>query len=103
MMPGAVLTTIHRRSGRKILSTQIRHFRNFERAKKALQNAYKRALTRWCVDKLPDKPAAWLTTVAKRHVLNVLRRVAKTAINSEEIIDTLEAAVLTLDVDETIH
>ena len=33
----------------------------------------------------------------------MLRRVAKTAINSEEIIDTLEAAVLTLDVDETIH
>jgi predicted RNA polymerase sigma factor len=45
MMPGAVVTTIHRRSGRKILSTLIRHFRNFERAKEALQNAYKKALT----------------------------------------------------------
>jgi len=58
MMPGAVLTTIHRRSGRKILSSLIRHFRNFERAKEALQNAYKRALTRRRVDKLQDKPAA---------------------------------------------
>ena len=43
-----------------------------------------------------------LTTVAKQHVLNVLRRVAKTAVTSEEIIDTLEAGVLTLDVDEII-
>lgn len=103
MMPGAVLTTIHRRGGSKILSTLIRHFRNFNRPKEALHNAYNKALTRWRVDKLPDQPAAWLPTVAERHALNVLRRVAKIAINSEEIIDTLEAAVLTPDVDETIH
>ncbi len=36
------------------------------------------ALTRWSRDGVPENPAAWLTSVAKRHSINVLRHYAVT-------------------------
>jgi RNA polymerase sigma-70 factor, ECF subfamily len=91
MMLGTALSTIHRREGGKILAVLIRHFRDFDRAEEALQIAYEKALTRWREDGLPDNPAAWLTTVAKRNALDELRRDAKTVINSEDVIEALPA------------
>ncbi len=102
MMLGTALTVIHRREGGKILAVLIRYFRDFDRAEEALQAAYEKALTRWRIDGLPDNPAAWLTTVARRHALDGLRRDAKTALNSEEIIAALEANNLNLEADEII-
>ena len=100
MILGTVLATIHRREGGKILAVLIRHFRDFDRAEEALQIAYEKALTRWRVDGLPDNPAAWLTTVAKRHALDELRRDAKTVINSEDVINALRANEFDLCGDE---
>ena len=100
MMLGTALATIHRREGGKILAVLIRHFRDFDRAEEALQIAYEKALTRWRVDGLPDNPAAWLTTVAKRHALDELRRDAKTVINSEDVINALRANEFDLGGDE---
>jgi RNA polymerase sigma-70 factor, ECF subfamily len=103
MILGSALNTIHRREGGKILAVLIRHFRDFDRAEEALQIAYEKALTRWRVDGLPDNPAAWLTTVAKRHAVDELRRDAKTVINSAAVIDALPANEFDPDGDETIQ
>jgi hypothetical protein len=103
MILGTALSTIHRREGGKILAVLIRHFRDFDLAEEALQIAYEKALTRWRVDGLPDNPAAWLTTVAKRHALDELRRDAKTVINSEDVIDALPANEFDPGGDEAIQ
>lgn len=63
----------------------------------------KKILTRWRVDWLPDNPAAWLTTGAKRHALDELRRDAKIVINSEEVIDALSANEFGLAGDEALR
>jgi RNA polymerase sigma-70 factor (ECF subfamily) len=39
-----------------------------------VQDAYARALTSWATDGLPARPGAWLTTVARRRALDLLRR-----------------------------
>jgi RNA polymerase sigma-70 factor (ECF subfamily) len=39
-----------------------------------VQDAYVRALESWTRDGVPAKPGAWLTTVARRRALNLIRR-----------------------------
>ena len=39
-----------------------------------MQDAYVQALRAWERDGLPDRPGAWLTTVARRNALNLMRR-----------------------------
>jgi RNA polymerase sigma factor (sigma-70 family) len=45
-------------------------------AEECVQDAYAQALTTWTNGGVPLKPAAWLTTVARRRALDVLRREA---------------------------
>ena len=39
-----------------------------------MQDAYVQALRTWGRDGVPDRPGAWLTTVARRKALNLMRR-----------------------------
>ena len=52
----------------------IRAFRDFDIAEEVLQDAFATALDRWRRDGIPDNPAAWLTTAAKRRAIDRLRR-----------------------------
>jgi len=54
----------------------VRVTRDLDLAKECAQDAFARALTAWPVDGVPDRPGAWLTTVARRRALDVLRREA---------------------------
>jgi DNA-directed RNA polymerase specialized sigma24 family protein len=47
---------------------------DFAAAEDLVQDAVEAALTRWPVDGIPDRPDAWLFTVARRRGLDVLRR-----------------------------
>lgn len=58
----------------QILAALIASFRDFELAEDALQDAIVTALDRWPRDGVPDNPAAWLTTVARRKAIDRLRR-----------------------------
>jgi RNA polymerase sigma-70 factor (ECF subfamily) len=49
---------------------------DFDLAEEIVQDAIVVALERWPRDGMPDEPAAWLFTVAKRRALNRLRRAA---------------------------
>jgi RNA polymerase sigma-70 factor (ECF subfamily) len=48
--------------------------RNLDVAEECVQEAYATALVVWARDGVPANPSAWLTTVAKRRAVDVLRR-----------------------------
>jgi RNA polymerase sigma-70 factor (ECF subfamily) len=58
----------------RIVATLIRTTGDWDLAEDAVADATERALTRWPQDGIPDNPAAWLTTTARRRAVDVLRR-----------------------------
>ena len=64
----------HRREWAYVLAATVRVTRDLEGAEEAVQDAYVQALSSWRQDGVPARPGAWLTTVARRNALNVLRR-----------------------------
>ena len=52
----------------------MRVVRDIDVAEEAVQDAYVQALRRWERDGIPDRPGAWLTTVARRTGLNLVQR-----------------------------
>ena len=57
-----------------MLATLVGYLRDFEVAEDALQEAFLAAVNQWPREGLPDRPGAWLTTVARRRGLDALRR-----------------------------
>jgi RNA polymerase sigma-70 factor (ECF subfamily) len=57
-----------------VLAATVRVTRDLDAAEEAVQEAYVQALGTWERDGVPAKPGAWLTTVARRIALNMLRR-----------------------------
>lgn len=68
------IDAIQRGEGGRILAGLIRFCGDFDRAEDALQEAYTRALTTWPESGIPSKPAAWLTTVARRAAVDFARQ-----------------------------
>ncbi|WP_318306284.1 RNA polymerase sigma factor [Amycolatopsis solani] len=56
-----------------MLAATVRVSRDLDEAEEAVQDAYLQALERWARDGVPDRPGAWLTTVARRTALNGVR------------------------------
>ncbi len=63
----------------QVLATVVRVARDFDIAEDCVQDAFAQALQRWSRDGIPDRPGAWLTTVAVREVLQAKRRAATAA------------------------
>ena len=64
----------HRREWAFVLAATVRVTRDLDLAEECVQDAYAQALTVWPGAGVPVKPGAWLTTVARRRALDVLRR-----------------------------
>ncbi len=64
----------HRREWAYVLAATVRVTRDLDAAEEAVQDAYVQALRTWEADGVPLRPGAWLTTVARRSALNVMRR-----------------------------
>jgi RNA polymerase sigma-70 factor (ECF subfamily) len=73
--------------GARVLAGLIRRFGDFELAEDALQDAFAKALEVWPAQGLPAAPAAWLTTVAQRRSLDLLRRRHSGPLYTEEVPD----------------
>lgn len=58
----------------RIVAALIRTTGDWDLAEDAVADAAERALQRWTVDGVPDNPAAWLMTTARRRAIDVLRR-----------------------------
>jgi RNA polymerase sigma-70 factor (ECF subfamily) len=57
-----------------VLAATVRVARDLDLAEECVQEAYVAALCAWTRDGVPERPAAWLTTTAKRKALDALRR-----------------------------
>lgn len=68
--------------GGRVLATLIRLTRDIGHAEDALQEASIAALQTWPTEGIPQKPGAWLLTVARRKALDRIRR--ETARTSKE-------------------
>jgi RNA polymerase sigma-70 factor (ECF subfamily) len=80
-----IVEDIVRNDGARVLAGLIRLAGDFETAEDALQEAYARALAVWPSEGIPDRPAAWLNTVARRIVLDRLRRTRRTTDLPEDL------------------
>ena len=58
----------------RIVASLLRTTGDWDLAEDCAQDATERALLTWPRDGVPDNPAAWLTSVARRRALDVLRR-----------------------------
>jgi RNA polymerase sigma factor (sigma-70 family) len=57
-----------------VLAATIRVAGDIDLAEECVQDAFSKALTTWPKTGIPDRAGAWLTTVARRRVIDVLRR-----------------------------
>lgn len=68
------LADVHRREWGVLLAVAAMAARDFDLAEECVQDAFAAALERWQLEGIPDHPAAWLTTVARRKVVDAVRR-----------------------------
>jgi RNA polymerase sigma-70 factor (ECF subfamily) len=69
----AIESIFHEESGR-IIATLIRLCGSFDRAEDAIQDAFASALVSWSEKGIPQNPAAWITAVAQRRLIDQSRR-----------------------------
>jgi RNA polymerase sigma-70 factor (ECF subfamily) len=86
-----VLDLIFRRERPQILAVLIRLTGDFSAAEDALQEAFAEALRRWPQEGVPPNAGAWITTVARRRAIDVVRR-ARTFRRKSEALERLQAA-----------
>jgi RNA polymerase sigma-70 factor, ECF subfamily len=69
-----VLDEIYRRDWGQMLATLIRQVRDIDLAEDALMDAFADAADQFPRDGVPDNPAAWITTAARRRAVDRLRK-----------------------------
>ncbi len=70
----AAVADAHRREWAFVLAATVRVARDLDLAEECVQDAYARALATWGSRGVPASPGAWLTTVARRRAVDLLRR-----------------------------
>jgi RNA polymerase sigma-70 factor, ECF subfamily len=113
MLLNKTLDALHRQESGKILAGLIRrigsisgrsNIASFDIAQDSLQAAFEKALMQWPRNGMPDKPAAWLTTVARNAAMDKLRRDSKLLPDSEALLETLAAPeAASQEEDEATH
>ncbi len=92
---GEIERTFRDESG-KVLSGLVRVCGDIELAHDAVQDAFVVALARWPDEGIPDRPAAWLTTVARNKAIERLRR-ARTHVRRSADLQALARTERALD------
>jgi RNA polymerase sigma factor (sigma-70 family) len=72
----AAVADAHRREWGFVLAATVRVTGDIDLAEECVQDAYARALTAWPNGGVPAKPGAWLTTVARRRAIDLIRRLS---------------------------
>lgn len=73
----AALAAVFREEVGRLTAALVRILGDFDIAEEIVQDALLVALERWPVDGIPERPGAWLLTVARRRALNQLSRDAR--------------------------
>jgi RNA polymerase sigma-70 factor (ECF subfamily) len=93
----AAVADAHRREWAFVLAATVRVTRDLDLAEECVQDAFAAALTDWASCGIPSRPGAWLTTVARRRAMNVLRsqgverRYLPLLLDDEEVPDPADA------------
>jgi RNA polymerase sigma factor (sigma-70 family) len=69
----AAVADAHRREWAAVLSATVGVTRDLDLAEECVQEAYAAALRKWPAAGVPDNPAAWLTTAARRRAIDAIR------------------------------
>ena len=64
------VTRVVRDEWPRLMATLYRDLGDLDAAEDAAQEAATVALTRWLDDGIPDRPGAWITTVARRKAVD---------------------------------
>ncbi|WP_433002343.1 RNA polymerase sigma factor [Kribbella sp. CA-294648] len=70
----AAVANAHRHEWARVLAATVRVTRDLDLAEECTQDAYAKALAHWAANGVPDRPGAWLTTVARNRARDLLRR-----------------------------
>ncbi len=70
----SIAEALFRQESGRIIATLIRLTGSFDIAEEAMQEAFASALATWPEKGVPDKPGAWITTVAHRRIIDHVRR-----------------------------
>lgn len=70
----AAVAQAHRRDWAQVFSTTAHLTRDLDLAEECTQDAFAQALETWAKTGIPDRPGAWLTTIARNRARDVLRR-----------------------------
>ncbi|MFG1608308.1 RNA polymerase sigma factor [Actinoplanes sp. NPDC049265] len=70
----AAVALAHRRDWSRVLARAAQVTRDLDLAEECTQDAYEQALRTWPRSGVPDRPGAWLTSVARNRALDLLRR-----------------------------
>lgn len=73
----ARLDAVLREERGRLSGALVRILRDWELAEELVQDAAVSAIEHWPVDGIPDNPAAWLMTAARRRAVDRLRRAAR--------------------------
>jgi len=71
------LVQVFREEAGRLTARLVRIIGNFDVAEEIVQDTLLVALEKWPKDGIPDRPAAWLATAAKRRAIDHLRRDAR--------------------------
>jgi RNA polymerase sigma-70 factor (ECF subfamily) len=70
----ATVEAVFRAESGRIIAGLIRVSRSFDLAEEAMQDAFAAAIVSWRADGIPDNPAAWITSAARRKLIDYARR-----------------------------
>src|SRR5881392_4452513 len=73
----AALAAVFRQEAGLLTAALLRMLGDFDVAEEIVQDALLVALERWPVEGIPERPGAWLLTVARHRALNQLSRDAR--------------------------
>ncbi|HXV57795.1 MAG TPA: sigma-70 family RNA polymerase sigma factor, partial [Gaiellaceae bacterium] len=88
---GRTVEAVWRIESAKLIAALARTVRDVGLAEELAQDALVAALEQWPESGVPDNPGAWLTAVARRRGIDVLRRRERLARKQEELGRVLEA------------
>ena len=90
---GRAVEAVYRQEWSRIIGALVRVTQSLEVAEDAVQEAFAIAVQSWPAMGIPDRPAAWITTAARRRAIDRLRSASvaqRTALRSAAL-QTLEA------------
>jgi RNA polymerase sigma-70 factor, ECF subfamily len=69
----------------RVLATLVQDLGNLADAEDAVQDAALEALRQWSIEGIPDRPGAWITTVARRRAVDRARRQVRGRQKAEQL------------------